>query len=91
MSLANNQIITKAITFASKILTTINEITDRISGGDGLLKSLISLGTLLGGLKLGGLLFNKGLKLIFGFDTKGAKISAEEAENDLRQGGEDVK
>ena len=53
MGLANNVILKGAIDTLTFVLTTINKITDAISGGNGLVKSVVSLVTVIGGLKLG--------------------------------------
>jgi hypothetical protein len=64
MGLANNEILKAGVDGLTKILETINKITDGISGGNGLIKSVVSLAgvlatltggkALLGGTAVGG-------------------------------------
>jgi hypothetical protein len=66
MGLANNEILKAGVDGLTKILETINKITEGISGGNGLIKSVVSLTgvlavlkggkTLLGGTAAGGAL-----------------------------------
>ena len=53
MGLSNNEILKGAVDTLTMIITGINKITDAISGGNGLVKSIVSLATVLGALKLG--------------------------------------
>jgi hypothetical protein len=53
MSLANNDILKGAVDFLTWIVEGINKMTDSISGGNGLIKSITSLITVIGALKLG--------------------------------------
>ena len=89
MGLADNELIKLGIDLLTAVLTVINDITDGISGENGLLKSVINLAAAFGALKLGGWLLTKGLGLFLGIDTKG--ISGEAAEQDLKQGGRQAK
>lgn len=59
MGLANNEALKFGVDFLTKILETINKVTDAISGGSGLIKSLTSLMTVIGALKLGGKVLGK--------------------------------
>ena len=61
MGLANNEILKGAVDLLTGTLETINKLTESISGGDGLTKSIISLMMVIGALKGGGALFNKAL------------------------------
>jgi hypothetical protein len=53
MGLANNDILKGAVDFLTWIVEGINKMTDSISGGNGLIKSITSLITVIGALKLG--------------------------------------
>jgi hypothetical protein len=53
MGLANNEVLKAGIDGLTKILETINKITDGISGGNGLIKSIASLAGVLATLKMG--------------------------------------
>ena len=58
MGLTNDGVIKFAVDFLTKILETINKITNAISGGNGLSKSLVSLFGVIGALKGGRALFD---------------------------------
>ena len=53
MGLANNEILKGAIDTITFIIEGINNMTEALSGGNGLIKSIISLTTVVGALKLG--------------------------------------
>jgi hypothetical protein len=53
MGLANNKILKGAVDALTLMLETINKVIDGLSGGSGLIKSIMSLITVIGGLKLG--------------------------------------
>lgn len=53
MGLANNEILKGGVDLLTNLLETINNLTSAMSGGSGLLKSVTSLVTLIGALKLG--------------------------------------
>lgn len=53
MGLANSEIIKGVIDFLTKVLNTINEITEALSGSNGLIRSVFNALTLLAGLSLG--------------------------------------
>lgn len=53
MGLANNKFVKGAIDFLTGLLNTINNIIDGISGGNGLAKSVLSLGFAFSAFKLG--------------------------------------
>ena len=61
MGLTNNVIIKGAIDTLTVLLTAINKLIDGLSGGQGLIKSVMTLGAVWGGLKLGGNLVDKAL------------------------------
>ena len=65
MGLANNEIIGAAVTLLTGLLTAINEIIDGISGGNGLIKSVVTLGAAFAGLKAGGAIIDKILRTGF--------------------------
>jgi hypothetical protein len=53
MGLANNEILKMGVDLLTDVLNTINAITEAISGGSGLNKSIVSLVTVVGSLKVG--------------------------------------
>lgn len=59
MGLTNNVIIKGAVDSLTFLLTAINKLIDGLSGGQGLIKSIMTLGAVWGGLKLGGNLMDK--------------------------------
>lgn len=59
MGLTNNVIIKGAIDTLTGLLTLVNKLIDGLSGGQGLIKSIMTLGAVLGGLKLGGGIMDK--------------------------------
>ena len=61
MGLTNNVIIKGAIDTLTVLLTAVNKLIDGLSGGQGLIKSVMTLGAVWGGLKLGGNLVDKAL------------------------------
>lgn len=65
MGLANNEIIGAAVTLLTGFLKAINGIIDGISGGNGLIKSVITLGAAFAGLKAGGAIIDKILRTGF--------------------------
>lgn len=65
MGLANNEIIGVAVTLLTDLLTAINGIIDGISGGNGLIKSVVTLGAAFAGLKAGGAIIDKILRTGF--------------------------
>lgn len=58
MGLANNEVLKAGVDTLTFILESINKITDAISGGNGLIKSLTSLIGVIGALKLGKSVFD---------------------------------
>lgn len=75
MNLANSTVIKAGVDFLSGLLETINKLIEAMSGGNGLVASFVTLGTVIGALKTGnalltgkntfGKLFNR-----MGFQTK---------------------
>ena len=53
MSLSNNELIQHAIGALTGLLTTINKIINTLSGGSGVVKSILGILTAIGGLRLG--------------------------------------
>ena len=58
MGLANNEILKAGIDILTKFLETVNKLTDGISGGNGLVKSVVNLGVTIAGLKGAGAVLN---------------------------------
>ena len=61
MGLTNNVIIKGAVDTLTILLTAVNKLIDSLSGGQGLIKSVMTLGAVWGGLKLGGGIMDKAL------------------------------
>lgn len=61
MGLTNNVIIKGAVDTLTVLLTAVNKLIDGLSGGHGLIKSVMTLGAVWGGLKLGGGIMDKAL------------------------------
>lgn len=80
MGLANNDILKFGVDLLGGFLKVVNQTTDAISGGNGLVKSVLSLGAVIGGLKLGGAAVKKGLPKLFGIDT-GGKVVRDKVNN----------
>lgn len=59
MGLANNEILKGAVDALTLIIENINSLTEALSGGHGLIKSIISLVTVISGLKIGKGVFGK--------------------------------
>ena len=59
MGLTNNVIIKGAVDTLTFLLTAVNKLIDGLSGGHGLIKSVMTLGAVWGGIKLGGDLVDK--------------------------------
>ena len=53
MGITNSEVIKFGVDLLTTFLTVINKLIDGISGGNGLIKSLLSLGITLGGLSIG--------------------------------------
>lgn len=65
MGLSNNEIIGGVVTVLTEMLKVVNELIDGLSGGSGLVKSVLSLGAAFVGLKAGGAIVDKILKSDF--------------------------
>lgn len=61
MGLANNEILKGGVDLLTGLLETINNLTTAMSGGSGLIKSVTSLVTIIGALKVGKSLLGGGL------------------------------
>ena len=55
MGIANSDLVKGVIDFGSKLLETLNNIIDKLSGGNGLAKSILSVATAFGVFKIGGM------------------------------------
>jgi hypothetical protein len=53
MGLANNNILKGGVSALTGLIEVINKVTDGISGGNGIIKSIINLGVAFAGLKAG--------------------------------------
>jgi hypothetical protein len=53
MGLTNNEILKGAVDFLTFLLNSVNNLTEAISGGNGLAKSIVNLLTVIGVLKGG--------------------------------------
>jgi hypothetical protein len=62
MGLANNEILKGAVDILANIIEGINTMTDAISGGNGLIKSITSLAVAIGTLSFG----RSALGMLFG-------------------------
>lgn len=67
MGLTNSEVIKFGVDLLTNFLTTVNKLIDGISGGNGLIKSILSLGIAFGGLKIG-------KNLIIGLSSDIAKV-----------------
>lgn len=91
MGLANNEILKFGVDTLTKILSTINDIISAISGGSGLVKSVLSLGSAFLALRSGAKLFGSGDKAgllgkFFGIlKGKSAEKQAKEASQKVAQ------
>ena len=61
MGLSNNEIIGGVVTVLTEMLKAVNGLIDGLSGGQGLIKSVMTLMAVWGGIKLGGNLVDKAL------------------------------
>jgi hypothetical protein len=74
MNLANNELIKFGVDFLADFLETINSITEALSGGNGMVKSILTLGEVVVGLKTGKNIFNSIFKGISSSLPKEAQI-----------------
>ena len=83
MGLANNELLKGGVDLLTNLLETINKLTAGLSGGNGLVKSLASLITVISGLKVGRTLFGEtgkqGIGMLGGL--LGVKKPKSEAQN----------
>ena len=79
MGLTNNEILKGAVDLLADMIGGINKLTNGLSGGNGLIKSVVSLGVALGGLTMGKQVVNglfgaklgkTGVGQLFGFGDK---------------------
>lgn len=82
MGLANDEAIKFGVDALTKILETINSIVDGISGGNGLVKSIISLGMAFGAFKAGKTLLGEG-----GIGAKFRTFLGKGSEKDAEKAG----
>ena len=91
MGLANNEILKFGVDLLTGVLEVVNKLTNALSGGGGLVKSVISLMTVIGALKGGGMLLGKAESAgFFGktFDKLKRQPINENSESQNRQKGE---
>ena len=90
MGLSNNEIIGGVVTALTEMLKAVNGLIDGLSGGSGLVKSVLSLGAAFVGLKAGGAILDKILKSDFAqrkfAAVRGDTSGIEENEN-RKKGG----
>jgi predicted secreted Zn-dependent protease len=53
MGLTNNEILKGAVDLLADMIEGVNKLTNGLSAGNGLIKSVVSLGVALGGLTMG--------------------------------------
>lgn len=82
MGLANNSVIKTIVDLLTDLLNTINKISSGISGNNGILKSLVDISILMGGLKLGKAAFNG----FFGWLQGKSKVEGAKAGTGLLKG-----
>jgi hypothetical protein len=87
MGLANNEALKIGVDFLTNMLEAINKVISGISGDNGLSKSLVSLVTVIGALKGGGMLFNKGLTK--GLGKMGQALGLPNAEGEGKKAGKE--
>lgn len=84
MGLANNEVIKFGVDLLTGILTVVNKLTSALSGDNGLVKSFISLVTVVGALKGGGAIVkgigNKFLQFLTSEPSKNNKKNAAHEE-----------
>ena len=82
MGLANNSVIKAVVDLLTDLLNTINKISSGVSGNNGILKSLVDIGVLMGGLKLGKAAFTG----FFGWLQGKSKVVGGKAGGNLLKG-----
>ena len=86
MGLSNNVIIKGVVSFLTTIVEGLNKVTDALSGGNGLVKSLFSLITVLTALKVARSALGKGL----GWAGKQAGLNPQGQQNGQGTSGQQV-
>jgi TP901 family phage tail tape measure protein len=90
MGLSNNEIIGGVVTALTEMLKAVNGLIDGLSGGSGLVKSVLSLGAAFVGIRAGGVILDKILKSDFAqrkfAAVRGDTSGIEENEN-RKKGG----
>jgi hypothetical protein len=76
MNLANNTLIKAGVDFLSGLLETINKVVDAMSGGNGLVASFVTLGSVIAGLKGADSLLTRGLGGFLG--RAGIKVESQD-------------
>lgn len=82
MGLANNSVIKTVVDLLTDLLNVINKISSGVSGNNGILKSLVDIGILMGGLKLGKAAFSG----FFGWLQGKGKIEGKKTGENLSKG-----
>ena len=72
MGIVNSDAVKAGVDFLTQLLTIVNNLVSSLSGGNGLTKTVLSLVSVLGGLKLGKGIFNG----LFGNDNKRGLLGA---------------
>lgn len=91
MGLANNEILKFGVNLLTGLLETINKVIDTISGGNGLIKSVVSLGLAIGGLALGGKVLDAVFRSLGSSLAVGAGLKDLDAEKTKKQTAETAK
>ena len=81
MGLSNNEILKGAVDLLTSFLTTVNNLIDTLSGGNGLVKSILSLTSAILGIKAGKTGFNKIFNNLFGEKSQINKESEKQGKN----------
>ena len=72
MGIVNSDAVKAGVDFLTQLLTVVNNLVSSLSGGNGLTKTVLSLASVLGGLKLGKGVFNG----LFGNENKRGLLGA---------------
>ena len=91
MGLANNEILKGAVDTLTFVIEGINSLTEAISGGNGLAKSIVSLTTVIAALKAGGSLFSSfGMKEVEQGDGSVVKKLVRLPKSESEKAGKDA-
>jgi hypothetical protein len=91
MGLANNEILKGAVDTLTFVIEGVNSLTEAISGGNGLAKSIVSLTTVIAALKTGGSLFGSfGMKEIKQEDGSVIKKLVRLPKSETEKAGKDA-